>query len=258
MLPDIPIDALSADKTLRKSKEVSVDKVKRSLSILFILIGIFFILSQVFPLLKSYFWGQSITQVEAKSNIIPVTQSFFKSLLQDQYYDPGGQFFEAIVKNSVKPNVKIDYSYSKTMYITIPGTPIKNIRITPNVPGSPKEVYEKALSKGVAHLKFTPLPGAGGVSIIYGHSGIPSLLSRHIKPKLIFTKLEDVKIGDTVLIKKDGKTLNYRVSARKIISPLELSLLHSLEIPPEKLVLITCWPSGIGTKRLVIIADRYG
>ncbi len=254
MLPNVPYDPLEPKKT-----DVSLSQLKRSVSSLFIILGFLFIGLQLVPLGVSYFKGQSIEKVEAKASVVPVTRSFLKSLLSDQYYDPGGQFFDELVKNNVVvPKVKIDYNYSKPMRITIPGTPIKNILVTPNVPSSPKRVYEKALAKGVAHLKYTPLPGDGGVSIIYGHSGIPSLLSRKIKPKLIFTKLEDVKLGDTVIITRDSKKLYYRVVSRKIISPLELSVLHSLSVPPEKLVLITCWPSGIGTKRLVIIAEKNG
>ena len=57
-------------------------------------------------------------------------------------------------------------------------------------------------------------------------------------------------------MEKDGKKLYYKVIGRKIIKPYELNILSSLDTSREKLVLVTCWPAGIGTSRLIIIAER--
>ncbi len=245
-------------------KDIDTFRIQRGLAIILLTIGILVLFLQLTPLFLSLYRGW-VSQNVAKYSA-PLSSNFIKRLFVEQYYDPGAEYLDKLAQvynNSHKQTlessptqIKIDTDYKKTMHISVVGTKIKNITLTPNVSGDNKKEYESALNHGVAHLKGTPLPGDGGISIVYGHSGIPRLLTKNMPPKLVFTYLEKVKLGDTVIVEKDGKKLYYKVIGRKIIKPYELNILSSLDTSREKLVLVTCWPAGIGTSRLIIIAER--
>ncbi len=142
------------------------------------------------------------------------------------------------------------------MYISIEAIEIKDIRIAPNVESTNEEIYDRFLKYGLAHFKGTPLPGDGGNSFIYGHSAVISFFNRHSNlPETIFTKLEDIDIGDTVVINKEDTTLSYIVRNKKIVSPDDFSILKT-QGDKETVTLMTCWPLGVGTKRLVVVAER--
>lgn len=158
----------------------------------------------------------------------------------------------------VKSGGIVDTSYGKQMYISIPSVGIENTIITPNVESFDKKVYDKYLYKGVAHFKYTPLPGDGGNSFIYGHSGDNRYYKRNPNnPHIIFTKLKDIKIGDTVLINRDDKLIEYRVITEKIVSTDDISIIEGVK-GKETLTLMTCYPWGIGTHRYVVVAEKIG
>ncbi len=239
-------------------KPIDKQKLQNKISNFLIFIAIVILLLQFFPLFLSYLRGHQITNVSASNNttVVPVSTAYLHSLFTTQYIDPGQEYFTHLVKAYEKQqeHVKIDTQYKKLMYLDIPSLNMKNVRIEPNVPSTPESVYQKALSKGIAHLKGTPLPGAGGNSIIYGHSGITSLLKFN-DPGLVFTKLEKIQIGAKIYIKKDGKTLTYKVMSKKIVQPQDLNtIVKGTNI--DRITLVTCWPLGIGTKRLIVIAYK--
>lgn len=212
--------------------------------------------SQLLPLSVSYAKGVLLTEQEEGNTFIPIPLSFRDTLLQVKYVDPGSDYFERIISPIANFHFpEIDTKYGKPMRISVPSVKIKNVSLTPNVPGSDKENYERILTNGVAHLKGTPLPGVVGTSIIYGHSGITGLLTNPNNPQIIFSRLDGVKLGEPVSIIKDGKTLEYVITSKKIVSPDDVTFVANLG-KQEKIVLLTCWPLGIGTKRLVVIAER--
>ncbi len=258
---------------LRRSLQEEItafEQTKIAISKLLIYAGLVLLLSQFVPIFVSLLLGtyqqllSSSVVVEAVNNDSTSTQPpiavwMLKRLVEDQYYDPGPEFFKTLTnaysQNSKETSFtpKIDENYSKPMKISIPSVGIKDITLSPNVPAAPKEVYEKYLAKGVAHLKGTPLPGDGSNAIIYGHSGLSRLFSN--SPRLAFTKLEKISVGDMVYIQKDGNTLTYKVISKKIVSPTALTRIVT-PTKDDRITLVTCWPIGIGTKRLVVTAIR--
>ena len=63
------------------------------------------------------------------------------------------------------------------------------------------------------------------------------------------------EVGEEVDITKDEKVLKYIVRSKKIVSPDDFSILESQK-GKETLTMMTCWPLGIGTKRLIVVAER--
>lgn len=261
ILPKIETEPQGLKKNTRKKQDSITsaavnDQETRSVSrpILpkfLVVFGVILVLSQVIPLTLSYYFGYALT-VSGQS-FLPVSEAFLDRLNNVEYIDPGVDWFESVVAQSHP--TEIDLSYKKKMKLSITHAGILNINLATNIPGNNPSIYDEALKHGVAHLRGTSLPGDIGTSVIYGHSGIATFLTGKSSPQIVFSRLDTVSIGDTMSIERDGKELRYVVSGKKIIEPQDLSFMS--ERPgKERAILLTCWPLGIGTKRLIVIADR--
>lgn len=256
-----------------EEKSKKIQRTKVVVSITFSVIGIIIILSQAIPLTNSYIDGW-IEQARVKLMKNPVPDSYRKYIEEEfAYYDPSKGYFANLedsieglslegrftydpITNSTK-QIVIDQDYQKDMYINIDSVGIEGIIITPNVESQVEEVYDQFLKRGVAHFKGTPLPGDGGNSFIYGHSSVESFFSRHQNlPETIFTRLENIDIGDNVSITRDNQKLNYIVRKKKIVEADDFSILGT-QGDKETVTLMTCWPLGMGTKRLVVVAEKF-
>jgi sortase A len=112
-------------------------------------------------------------------------------------------------------------------------------------------VYDKALTKGVAHAKGTSLPGDKGTSFLFAHSSAtPWEMTRF---NTIFLRLGEVAVGDEVLITRNGKELKYKVTDKKEVDPSEVQYL--LQTDKTQLILQTCTPIGTSLRRLLIFAE---
>lgn len=108
---------------------------------------------------------------------------------------------------------------------------------------------ESVLQVGAGHMAGTSLPtgGAGTHCAISGHSGLPSAL--------LFTKLDQLKIGDLFTLHVLDETLTYRVDQILVVDPNDLT---ALEIVPDQdyCTLVTCTPYGINSHRLMVRGVR--
>jgi LPXTG-site transpeptidase (sortase) family protein len=237
----------------KNAKENSfVEKTLRPLlPKILVLLGVTLILSQVIPLGISVATGYSLSA--NSSTFLPVTEAFMQNLTSVKFIDPGVAWFEAVVAQN--HTQEINTSYKRNMKLSIPNAGINRVTLAANVPGNNATLYDEALKHGVAHLKGTSVPGDPGLSVVYGHSGLATFLVGKSSPQIVFSRLDAVSIGDTMSIDKDGKEIRYVVSGKKIIEPEDLNFMGEQK-EKERAILLTCWPLGIGTKRLIIIADR--
>jgi LPXTG-site transpeptidase (sortase) family protein len=214
-----------------------------------------------------------VEQKRVDVKVDPVPESYKKYIQEEfAYYDPGQSYFANLSQQlgdmqvsgvySYDPSTKsqktvsIDKNYNRDMYITIESVGISDIKISPNVESTNEKVYNQYLKSGVAHFKGTPLPGDGGNSFIYGHSAVESFFSRHKDlPETIFSRLNDIDIGQKVVVKKDDKVLEYIVRNKKIVEPEDFTILEPMQ-NKETVTLMTCWPLGLGTKRLIVVAEK--
>lgn len=119
-----------------------------------------------------------------------------------------------------------------------------------NVDGNNKDAYNKALEGGVAHLLGSALPGKAGNAFIFGHSSFYAWKPGNYKE--IFKNLNDVEIGDTIIITSNSSTYKYLVRDKQIVTPDDVSVANQ-NYNEKKLTLMTCWPVGSDAKRLVIV-----
>ena len=253
--------------------ERKIKRVKKILAWTLAIFGILVIASQVFPLSKSYLQGEFEV---FKQRIMkdPFPESYKQYIANEfAYYDPGKSYFENLFNSAenlqyqgvftydprtkTRKPIVLNKEYKENMYIDIDSVDIKGIRITPNVESTDEKVYNQYLKFGLAHFKGTPLPGDGGNSFVYGHSAVQSFFNRHSNlPETIFTRLEDVEIGDRVRIKRGTEEIQYIVRNKRIVSEDDFSILKT-QGDKETLTMMTCWPLGVGTKRLVVVAEKY-
>lgn len=134
-------------------------------------------------------------------------------------------------------------------YITIPKIKAQAPLIF-NVDPWKEDIYKEALRRGVAHAKGTSLPGEKGSSFIFAHSsGNPIEQTNY---NTVFLKLGELKIGDSIEIKRDNKVYKYNVTQLKIVSPSEVDYLKNTK--SDGIVIQTCWPIGTAFKRLLVFA----
>lgn len=119
-----------------------------------------------------------------------------------------------------------------------------------NVDPYNETAYKQILKKGVAQAEGTSLPGQKGSMFVFAHSsGNPFEITKY---NTIFFKLGDLRRGDEVLIKSNGKVYKYKVFDKKIVSPTEVKYLKEKK---DQLIVQTCWPIGTSLKRLLIFAS---
>lgn len=108
---------------------------------------------------------------------------------------------------------------------------------------------DNVLDKGSAHMKGTsfPIGGAGTHAVISAHSGYPR--------QKFFDDIDKLKKDDTFSITVLNKKLEYKVTEINIVKPTDTS--HTRVQQDKDLVtLVTCYPYGINTHRLLVTAER--
>lgn len=108
---------------------------------------------------------------------------------------------------------------------------------------------DEILANGAGHLYGSSLP-VGGPSthaVIAAHTGMTDAL--------MFTRLDEMRIGDGFSIKSMGRTLSYRVDRINVILPDDDSKLR-IEPGQDRVTLMTCTPYGINDHRLLVSAIR--
>ena len=106
-----------------------------------------------------------------------------------------------------------------------------------------------SLERGTGHLLGSSLP-VGGESvhtIITGHSGMAS--------QKMFTDLEQLEIGDVFYLHVLDAVLAYQVYFMEPVVPHDSSRLGIIQ-GKDLCTLITCYPTGVNTHRLLVQGER--
>ncbi len=115
-------------------------------------------------------------------------------------------------------------------------------------------LIQKALENGIIHYTNTTLPGQNGNGAYFGHSSMNIFNAGNYK--FAFATLHQVNEGDTFFISYNGKMYAYRVSAREIVSPSQVSILNDTKGKQATAVLVTCHPPGFNTNRMVVWGEQ--
>ena len=117
---------------------------------------------------------------------------------------------------------------------------------------------EPTLAKGVGHLYGTSLPvgvrdthNSGQNAALTSHRGLPTAL--------LFTRLDELNIGDMFSISVLDQTIKYRIDTITVVDPKkpqEYQPLLRAKVGEDRVTLITCTPFGVNTHRLIVSGKR--
>ncbi len=115
----------------------------------------------------------------------------------------------------------------------------------------------KSLENGVVNYARTAKPGAGGTSLILGHSSAyPWYRGKYGS---VFALLGKLKPGDKFYVQyDDGRLFIYTVSRSIVFSPLEgdAKLGNLARADSSTLILVSCWPVGTSYLRIAVRAEQ--
>jgi len=109
------------------------------------------------------------------------------------------------------------------------------------------------LNSGVVYYPGSVYPGQIGQIVILGHSapaGWPKT-----KYEWVFSDLEDLEIGDEILIDLNNKQYTYMVKQTTIVARGEDVPTYTSDTSNSILTLISCWPPGKDYQRIAVQAE---
>lgn len=122
--------------------------------------------------------------------------------------------------------------------------------IIANVDPWTKENYSEALTKGVAQAKGFADFGEKGTIFLFAHSSLPPW--QITRANTAFLRLDDLKVGDEIIVKKFAETYHYKVVDKKKIWPDDVAAITN-EVE-DQIILQTCTPLGTDLQRLLVFA----
>ncbi|MFV0288606.1 MAG: class D sortase [Mycoplasmatales bacterium] len=154
---------------------------------------------------------------------------------------------ELITPTITNEQASADYSEQMIGYVSIPAIGLK-VPIMQSSSGE-NEDMQKVMNQTVAHDPQTSLPGEGGNILLTGHR------------EEQFGDLQNIAIGDLVIVVIQENTYLYKVRETKIIDESgDTSFDYVYDSPEqEQLTMFTCYPFRwytIPNKRWVVKADR--
>ncbi len=136
---------------------------------------------------------------------------------------------------------------------------IVEVGITTMVINGVQQATWQVADYAVGHHEGTGVPGRPGNIVLSGHVDIKGE---------VFRDLDKLAIGDRFTLFSDAGQFEYVVTDIKLVRevgvPREVQLANASFMnptPDETVTMITCWPYGIDTHRLIVIgkrADRLG
>jgi sortase A len=100
------------------------------------------------------------------------------------------------------------------------------------------------LKLGVGHHLNTAVPGERGNMVLSAHNDIYGEIFRY---------LDDLELGDEVIVYAGEQPYRYTVTAKQIVEPTEVSVLAATTKPVA--TLISCYPYMVDTHRIVVVAE---
>ena len=101
---------------------------------------------------------------------------------------------------------------------------------------------EETLRYAVGHFSKTAMPGERGNFSVAGH--------RSYTYAEYFNRLNEINVGDAIIVKSKGSTFTYKVSKTEVVEPSQVSVLDQSK--DATITLVTCTPIRVGTQRLII------
>lgn len=106
---------------------------------------------------------------------------------------------------------------------------------------------ERALYRGIWRFPSSSTPEKGGNTVLTGHR-----FQYLAGPRTLYL-LDQMQVGDAVIVYWQGKEYDYRVRERRVVNPDAVSILDNTSTP--QLTIFTCTPVFSTKQRLVLFAE---
>ncbi len=203
-------------------------------SLAFLGLGVFLLMQITLPIVGFKFWekAQQLSPSFLISPQISKTSQVLGISVENQ------DNFPQFVSTSRRPGL---VPYTRFL-LSVPKLHLENEIV---------EVDSNDLSRYLAHLPGTALPGEKGNVFISGHSAIPFRMG--MLTRAIFANLTDMKQGDLIYVTANNNNFVYQVVDIKVVDPSDVSVIAPPEPIGRYISLMTCVPPGLNTKRLIVI-----
>ena len=203
----------------------------------------------LYPTVSDY-WN-SFHQTRAIANYAEVVANIDDSAYQEMI-DEARAYNERLYRNGRSWELSEEEleEYKKTLDITGTGImgyiEIQKINcFLPIYHGTDDSVLQIA----IGHIEGSSLPvgGPNSHSVLSGHRGLPSAK--------LFSDLDQIREGDTFVIRILDEMLTYEVDQIRIVLPHELQDLE-IEDGKDLCTLVTCTPYGVNSHRMLVRGHR--
>jgi LPXTG-site transpeptidase (sortase) family protein len=253
----------------RPVKPLKIKKVKKNkgikgnfFPIILCIIGVGTLSYAVYPYAQYYF-ETGVLKISKQKEILVPKGADDSNVLGAQNSSAGSNDSVGYFQNASSAIDSITTSFQRDhpeyssvtgeFYLTIDKIKLNHLPTKINVESSLSTTYLNVLKSSLAHFKGSSLPGKPGNTFVYGHSARGNIFGNNYES--VFSGLGDLDVGDQIKIDFNGVEYKYIVSKWKITLPTDTSVVLS-NSDRQTLTLMTCWPPGIGTERLIINADR--
>lgn len=186
-----------------------------------------------------------------------LTVATITSLLPEKnvsFANATGKIADSVTTTKVLPYTSQDSTdFGITEFgIEIPAIGLKH-EIAYSIDPRNKDVYLPVLEEYVAHGMFTSLPSTEpGRVYLFAHSKVAS---EGVTPYGgYFSHLHELKNGDSVVVRYNGKQYTYVMRERIIVEPTETSV-YTGNSKKAEVALQTCYPPGTTDMRLIVFAE---
>ncbi len=126
-----------------------------------------------------------------------------------------------------------------------------NTKVIKNIDPFNSQIYQQALTQGVAHASTSDTPDKSGNVFIFAHSAGNWYQANQYNG--IFYLLNKLTSGDEIFVYYQNQKYTYSVDQIKTINSQETNYLNR-NFGQNQLTLMTCWPPGTTIKRLLVTA----
>jgi LPXTG-site transpeptidase (sortase) family protein len=241
------------------------DVFRIALSGICFLVGVSILFYSLFPHISNFYENLTGRKVISKSLLLPSPSEQLQTTTAQAAtpQDFSSDYISNVNRNfsvtnqllNITPRTHPEYAAIQgEMRITIPKLGVKQLPIKINVDSFDEASYMPILTTRLAHFLGTSLPDKPGNTFIYGHSTNELRAKTNpTNPEYAFTFLNNLDIGDEIIVDYNDATYTYSTQKIKMVEPTDISPIYTTS-EAKNLTLMTCWPPGIGAERLIVTA----
>ena len=210
--------------------------------------------------LGGHFTEQSIV-VQLTASVIPSSVAVIEEVSEPA---PAPVIEEVVEENvqAAAPTELEQWELKRAWSIAVPALGIRAPVMLPSLKYWSTQAWELmeeqmqvGLNHGTVAYPHSAGPGGNGSLIIAGHSSPPTLSAEQSIYGDVFARLPEIEVGQDITVTTNAAPVTYRVEEKMIVSPNVTSILEQ-QTDDSILKLITCYPVGTTTSRMIIIAKK--